>query len=134
MKVMLDQNAIQFMNMFQTMTGASVVDCVVDEDDIYFVVGEGKYGLAVGKGGVKIKEAEKRFKKVINVDEYSPTLENFIRNVMPGVQEIEVKDRKVVVKVKPSDRARAIGKSGKNIKIVNKFVQRLFEMEELKIK
>ena len=53
---------------------------------------------------------------------------------MPGVQEIEVKDRKVVVKVKPSDRARAIGKSGKNIKIVNKFVQRLFEMEELKIK
>jgi N utilization substance protein A len=134
MKVTFDQDAIQIMNLFQNLTGSSVIDCVSDDDELYFVIAEGKYGFTVGKGGAKIKNAERVFKKMINVIEYSPTLEGFIKNIIPYAQEIEIKDKKVFVKVKPTDRPRIIGKGGKNIRIINKFLQRLFDVEELKVK
>ncbi len=134
MKVTLDQDVIQIMNLFQSLTGSSVVDCVNEDDEIYFVVAEGKYGLTVGKGGSKIKNAERVFKKTINVIEYAPTLEGFIKNLIPDIQDIEIKEKKVFVKIKPTDRARVIGKGGKNIRIINKFLQRLFDIEEFRIK
>jgi transcription antitermination factor NusA-like protein len=39
-----------------------------------------------------------------------------------------------MVKIRTADKAKVIGKGGKNIKIINKFLQRLFDMEELKVK
>ncbi|MCX6815653.1 MAG: NusA-like transcription termination signal-binding factor [Candidatus Aenigmarchaeota archaeon] len=134
MKLTLDQNTLQSMNLFQSLTGAPVVDCITEDDEIYFVIGEGKYGLTVGKNGAKIKHAERVFKKNIKVFEYAPTLEEFVKKVIPDVQEIKINGSIVYVKVKPSERARTIGKAGKNIKIINKFLQRLFSIEELKVK
>jgi len=134
MKIILDQNSIELINLFQNLTGATVIDSISEDNELYFVIAEGQYGLAVGKGGVKIKNAEKVFKKTIKVMEYSETLEKFIRNVVPEAQEINVNGKHVIVKVKQSDRAKVIGKSGKNIKIINKFLQRLFDVEEMKLK
>ena len=48
--------------------------------------------------------------------------------------EFSVKEKMVLVKIKPADKAKVIGKGGKNVKIINKFLQRLFDMEELKVK
>src|SRR3990167_1760189 len=134
MKVTLDQNAIQSMNIFQTLTGASVVDSISEDDEIYFVIAQGQYGSTVGKNGSKIKNAERVFKKNIKVFEYSENLEEFIKNIIPGVMEFSVKEKMVLVKIKPADKAKVIGKGGKNVKIINKFLQRLFDMEELKVK
>ena len=63
MKVTLDSDTIQAMNFFQNFTGSSVVDCITEGEEIYFVVGHGQYGLSVGRQGAKIKNAEKLFKK-----------------------------------------------------------------------
>ncbi|MFA4820138.1 MAG: NusA-like transcription termination signal-binding factor [Candidatus Aenigmatarchaeota archaeon] len=134
MKVTLDQNAIQSMNIFQTLTGASVMDAINEEDEIYFVIAQGQYGSTVGKNGSKIKNAERVFKKSIKVFEYAETLEDFVKNIIPGIQEFTLKDNAITVKIKPSERARAIGKNGKNIKVINKFLQRLFDVASLKIK
>jgi len=134
MKVTLDQNAIQSMNIFQTLTGASVVDSISEDDEIYFVIAQGQYGSTVGKNGSKIKNAERVFKKNIKVFEYAETLEDFVKNVIPGMQEFSLKDNVITVKIKPSERARVIGKNGRNIKVINKFLQRLFDIEALKIK
>ena len=134
MKVTLDQNSIQSINIFQNLTGSSVIDAITEDDEIYFVIAQGQYGLTVGKNGSKIKNAERVFKKDIKVLEYSENLEEFVRNVIPGIQEFSLKDKIINVKIRPSDRARAIGKNGRNIKIINKFLQRLFDIEVLKIK
>lgn len=134
MKLTLDQNTMQMMNMFHNLTGATAVDCITDEDCIYFVVSEGQYGLAVGKGGAKVKNAEKVFKKPIKVFEFSEGAENFVRKMVPDSQEISTKDRTVFIKVGPKDRAKVIGKAGKNIKVINRFLQRLFDVDELKVK
>ncbi len=134
MKVTLDADTIQSMNFFQNMTGSSVVDCIADGDELYFVVAKGQYGLSVGKHGMKIRNAERLFKKSIRVFEYSDELEQFIKNVLPEVQGVSVKGKVVEIKVKQSDRAKVIGKAGKNIKIIKRFLKRLFDMEDLKIK
>ena len=134
MKVVLDQNSIEVINLFQNITGATVVDSITEDGEIYFVVAEGQYGLAVGKGGMKIKHVEKMLKKTVKVLEYADTPEKFIRNAIHDAQDINVNGKKITVKVRTADRARVIGKSGKNVKVLNKFLQRLFDTEELKVK
>ena len=134
MKVTLDQKTIQSMNLFQTLTGSTVVDCIDEEDELYFILAEGKYGVTVGKNGVKIKNAEKVFRKKIKVFEFAPDVEGFIRNMIPDIQEITHKDKIIFIKVDAKNRAKIIGKGGKNIKIINKFLHRLFDVEELKVR
>lgn len=134
MKVTLDQNTIQSINLFQTLTGSSVVDALTEGDEIYFVIAKGQYGATVGKNGVKIKNAERVFKKFIKVFEYAETPEEFVRSTIPGVQEFTMSGKTVNIKIKPAEKARAIGKGGKNIKILSKFLERLFDVEEFKVK
>jgi len=134
MKVTLDAQTIQSINYFQNMTGSSVVDCITEGDNLYFVVAKGHYGLSVGKHGAKIKKAEDLFKKSIKVFEYSDNLEEFVRNAFPESQEVHIAGKDIEVKVKQSDRAKVIGKGGKNINIVKKFLKRLFDVDGLKIK
>lgn len=134
MKVTLDQNTIQMIDLFHNLTGSTAVDCIQEDDFIYFVVAKGQYGLAVGRNGAKIKNAERIFKKPIKVLEHADSIEEFIRNIVPDVQDITVNGSHVYVRVSAKARAKVIGKAGKNIKIINKFLQRLFDVEEMKVK
>ncbi|MBI5346983.1 MAG: NusA-like transcription termination signal-binding factor [Candidatus Aenigmarchaeota archaeon] len=134
MKVTLDMNTIQTINLFHNITGSNVVDCVDTEDMLYFVVQKGEYGLAVGKNGAKIKIVEKKLRKTVKIFEYSEDLETFIKNIVPEAQETTFNEKKILVRLKPADRAKVIGKAGKNIKIINVFLKRLFDIEEMKVK
>lgn len=134
MKIKFDDNAVKSITIFQNLTGVNVVDCIDDEEMIYFVVLEGQYGMAVGKQGIKIKKAESVFKKPIKVFEYSKDMEGFIRNMIPDIEELDIKPEGIFVKVKPSVRAKVIGKSGKNIKIMNEFLKHLFDAGNMKIR
>ena len=120
--------------MFQTITGSDVTDCLDNIEDIYFVVRENQYGLAVGKSGVKIRHAERLMKKDIRVLEYSPHVKTFITNAIPEAQEITIEDAVVTVRIKKMDRARVIGKNGTKIKAISKFLERLFDVKMLKLK
>ncbi|MCX6819038.1 MAG: NusA-like transcription termination signal-binding factor [Candidatus Aenigmarchaeota archaeon] len=126
MKVTLDSKAIQSINLFQNMTHSSVVDCITEEGEMYVVVAQGQYGLTIGKNGTKIKNAERIFKKSIKIFEYSPDVKCFIKNIIPECQEIMEEKGIMYIRVKQKDRARVIGKSGKNIKIANTILERLF--------
>lgn len=134
MKVTLDNNIIQCMSLFNSLTKCSIIDCIEDDGELYFVVGEGQYGLAVGKGGATVKKAERIFKKSIKVFEYARSPEGFVRNIVPDAQEISVTDSSVVVKVRPTDRARVIGKNGRNVHVIRMILERLFEVQEFKVK
>ncbi len=133
MKVTLDQQAIQTISLFQNITGSSVVDSISD-DELYFVIAEGQFGMAIGKNGSKIKKAEKVFKKTIRIFEYATSAEGFIKKIVPDVQEIKVSGNEINVKVKPADRSKIIGKGGKNIRIINQFLSRLYGVKEMKVK
>ena len=133
MKVVLNTEAIKIISLFQQITGVNVKDYSETEDEMYFVVGEGEYGLAVGKDGSKIKHAENVFKKSIKIFEYSPNLENFIKNLIPENQDISIKDNSIRVRVKPGDRARVIGRGGSRVKVMQTFLERLHSVSDFKV-
>lgn len=133
MKVQFDTETIKLIGLFQEITGAHVKDTLEAEGEVYFVVAEGEYGLAIGKGGAKIKKAERAIKKPIKIFEYAPELERFIRNAIPEAQQISVQDKSVRVKINSNDRARVIGKAGYRAKLIGEFLARLFDVESFKV-
>jgi N utilization substance protein A len=134
MKVKLDTQLIQTINYFQSITGSSVIDCIAETDELYFVVAKGHYGLSVGRGGAKVRNAERALKKNIRIFEYSEQPGEFIKNVIPEAQEIVMKEDGIEVHVKQQDRAKVIGKAGKNIKRINRFLERLYGRNNLKVR
>jgi N utilization substance protein A len=133
MKVTFDTQAIKTISLFQSVTGANVRDYAETEEAMYFVVGEGEYGLAIGKDGSKIKHAENIFKKPIKIFEYSADMEQFIKNLIPEFQNVSIKDGTIRVKIKSGDRAKVIGKGGSRIKVIASFVERLYEISDFKV-
>jgi N utilization substance protein A len=133
MKVCLDTETIRIISLFQQITGSHVIDGY-ENDEIYFIVAENHYGLAVGKGGIKIKKAESVFKKPIKVYEYSPDIHKFIMHLIPEAKEILIDGKSVEVRVSPQDRPKVIGPRGKKIQILERFLSRLHDVESFKVK
>ncbi len=133
MNVQFDMATIKLIGLFQEVTGAHVKDTLETDAEVYFVVAEGEYGLAIGKGGAKIKSTERAIKKPIKIFEYSPDLETFVRNMIPEAQHISIMDGDVRVKIGASDRARVIGKGGARAKSIGKFLERLHDVKSFKV-
>jgi N utilization substance protein A len=134
MKRQFSTEAIKTIGLFQQLTRANVVDFIEGNQELWFVVGEGQYGLAVGKKGANIARAQRLFKKTIHVIEYSPDLQKFIRSAIPVAQEIIIRDGKVLVRIRSTDRGCVIGRGGERIKIIEKFLHRLHEVKEFKVR
>jgi N utilization substance protein A len=60
--VKITENEMKYIQLLQNMTGATIVDCILDDETIIFTVKKGEVGLAVGRGGEKIK----RFRTMTN--------------------------------------------------------------------
>ncbi|HNL86133.1 MAG TPA: NusA-like transcription termination signal-binding factor, partial [Methanoregulaceae archaeon] len=81
----------------------------------------GEMGLAIGKKGASIKKAMEVMGKKIEVVEYSPSPEQFLKNCFLPAQvvavgfETEDEGRIAHIEVRQEDRGIAIGKEGKNI-------------------
>ena len=133
MKITFNTETIKTLSLFQSLTGTHVKDINDAPDALYVVVGEGEYGLAVGKEGQTIKKAEGVFKKPIKVFEYSPDLEQFIRNMIPEAQQISIEDNSVRVRIPSQTRARVLGRGGARVKIIGSFLERLHEVTSFKV-
>jgi N utilization substance protein A len=119
------------------MTGATVVDCIVnnEENSIIFTVKKGEVGLAVGKGGEKIKRFRNMTNKQVEIYEYMSEPTKFIKNALKPakVKDIRLVDRMegkrvAMVNVDPKDKGIAIGKNGANIKKIRFLANRYFQL------
>jgi N utilization substance protein A len=124
------------MSLLQNMTGATVVDCIVSgEDLIIFAVKKGDIGLAVGRGGEKIKKFRNMINKKVEIFEYYNDPEIFIRNALrpAKVKDVQLFDRTdggrmAMVNVDSKDKGIAIGKNGSNIKRIRFLAKRYFDL------
>ena len=112
---------MRYIALFQSITGATVKDCIVDEDlnRIIFVVKEGSIGMAIGKKGKNIHTLEKMTGKKHEVIEHSESPAQFIKNALKPakVDEVRITERMdgktiAVISVNPKDKGVAIGKNG----------------------
>lgn len=84
--IKFDSECLKHINLFQSVTKASVKDCIIDFDKILFVVNKGQAGLAIGKNGNNIKNLRRLLKKNIEVVEYSESLIEFLNNIFRPVK------------------------------------------------
>ena len=109
-----DNDTILVINAFEKITGSKVRDCI-NAEFLCFLVNEGEVGAAIGKGGHTIKKAEEIFKKQIKIYEFSEDQTQFLKNLIPGAQNIVIKEERATVTVSGKDRGTVIGKSGSNV-------------------
>lgn len=138
--IKITQDEMKFIQLLQNMTGATIVDCIIDNDTIIFTVKKGEVGLAVGKGGEKIKRFRSMTNKQVEIYEYMNDAEKFIRNALKPakVKDIRLVDRMegkkiAMVTVEPKDKGIAIGKNGDNIKKIRFLAKRYFQLDTVVI-
>jgi N utilization substance protein A len=129
-----DTETIHAINIFESLTGVEVKDCIKDEQTVYVIVEEGKIGFAIGRDGSLVKRVEGALRRNIKVFEYSQKLEKFVRNLIPNAKEIKIEGKRVEVKVEKALRPVIIGRDAKNLKILKTLLQRSHGVEELIIR
>jgi N utilization substance protein A len=138
-EVVLTEDCMRLISQFERLTGAGSRDCVIDERNnrIIFVINPGEMGLAIGKSGSSIKKAMEVMGKRIEVVEYAPNPEQFLKNCFLPAKVLSVDlegndDEKVAyITVADEDRGIAIGKEGKNIFKAKKLAQRQYNIADV---
>ncbi len=141
-RVRLTAKEMSLIALFETVTGAAVEDCIVDDDNgrIIFVVKKGNVGLAIGRGGRKIRLLERLMRKRLEVVEYCEDAREFLANALKpvnvqGIRLTEKPDgRKIaVITVDPRDKARAIGRNGRNAEKLRMLARKYFGIDNVVI-
>jgi len=129
-------------SMFQSMSGATVRDCIVDEKGgrLIFVVSKGQMGLAIGKKGATIQNIERVIKKPVEVVEWSDDPIEMVKNALDprAIQEVRVSDRldgtkSMSVIVDPRRKGAIVGRGGKNAEKVRLIARKYFNISNIQI-
>ncbi|MEM5794447.1 MAG: NusA-like transcription termination signal-binding factor [Candidatus Aenigmatarchaeota archaeon] len=140
MSLTFNTETIRLITLFENLTGARVKDCVIDKESntVYFLVEEGMIGIAIGKNGSVVKNAEKLIGKNIKIFEFSKDLKTFVKKLIPQANEIRIKNENnsiiVEVKVDKKEKALVIGRDEKNLKILKQLFQRNHKVNDLVVR
>lgn len=140
--IKLTSKEMRFIALFESITGAAVKDCILDDDAnrAIFIVKEGDIGMAIGKGGKNIHLLERMTSKKHEIIEYSDDPAQFIKNALKPAHVIEIRltekpDGKSIafVAVNPRDKGVAIGKNGRNAERIRFLAKRYFQIQNVSI-
>ncbi len=133
---------MRYIALFENISGASVKDCIIDEEQerAIFIVNQGQVGVAIGRGGRNIHTLERMTGKKHEIIEYSEDPVQFIKNALKpaAVREVRITERMdgkkmAVVTVNPKDKGVAIGKNGKNAERLRFLAKRYFDIQNVSI-
>lgn len=133
--IKLTSQEMKLIAFFERQTKSTVKDCIINDDELTFIVKEGEMGLAIGKQGKTINKLKREIGKEIHVYEHSENPEKFIKNLFYPVeiQKIEINEEQAKVYIEPKHKKRAIGKQGKKINTVKMITARHYPINEIKI-
>lgn len=135
--VVLNDETMKYISMFENITRARVKDCIIKEDKLIFIVPKQHVILALGKNNENIKRLKGMFKKNIDIIGFSDQLEVFIKNIFHNfkLQSIQIEKRDdrsyVFVNVELRDKGKIIGKDGHNLKLAREIVGRHFDVADI---
>jgi len=125
------------------MTGATVKDCLVDEENgkITFLVKRGDMGLAIGKRGSTVTKVQKTVDKGVEVVEHSDDPVEFIANIvapakMRSIRILQKENGEKIATLEADSRNKrtAIGKGGQNIERARILAKRQHNINSIIIK
>ena len=134
-KIKYNSDVISLINLFESMTGAKVKDCISNEK-ILFIMEENEMGKAIGKNGSNIKRIENALKKKVKLAEFSNDIAEFIRNMSYPAQITEIKQENgtIIIQGKDSNsKGMLIGRDRQSLNHLADIVKRYFEVKEIKV-
>ncbi|MDR2967808.1 MAG: NusA-like transcription termination signal-binding factor [Methanobacteriaceae archaeon] len=143
MSIKFNANEIRYIALFESMTGAMVKDCIIDEDNgkITFVVKNGDMGLAIGKKGTTVTKVQKAVDKGVEIIEHSEDMTEFVKNVMAPAKvnsikilQKENKEKVATVMTDNTNKKIAIGKNGHNIERAKLLAKRQHNISNIILK
>lgn len=138
-EITLSNETVQYINLASMHSGASIRDCVVEEDRVVFVVEKGQLGIAIGSQAKNLEKLRSLFKKSVKFVEFDEDKARFVRNLCKPYEVTKVSfegndDASVVrIEVNPGDKSKLIGKGGRNINMIRKIAQRHHPIKDVQI-
>jgi len=136
MTITFTTETIRLLTLFENITNVPVRDCFINNDVIYYIVEEGKIGLAIGKEGTSIKNVEKVVGKKVKVFEYSTDPVKFVKKLIPQCKEVKINnsDKTIEIKVNKRERGLVIGRGGEKIKVYKEILKRIHNISDIQVK
>ncbi|HNR26110.1 MAG TPA: NusA-like transcription termination signal-binding factor [Methanobacteriaceae archaeon] len=143
MTIKFTTNEIRYIALFESMTGATVKDCLVDEENgkLTFLVKNGDMGLAIGKRGSTVSKVQKTVDKGVEVIEHSDDQVEFLSNLMSPakLRSIRILQREngekiATIEADSRNKRTAIGKGGQNIERARILAKRQHNISNIVIK
>ena len=134
-RIKYNYDAMKFIAMFESLTGAKLKDCILDEN-IIFVVSQNDMGKAIGKNGSNIKRMEGIFKKKIRMIEFNDDICKFVGNLIYPLKAKEIAENDGVVEILAEDiksKGMLIGRDRNRINSITEMVKRYFQVKEVKV-
>ncbi|HEY4699684.1 MAG TPA: NusA-like transcription termination signal-binding factor [Nitrososphaerales archaeon] len=142
-KIKLTSDELGLMSLFQNVSGATARDCIIDGkmDRVIFVVNKNEMGLAIGKGGMSIKNLQDMVGKPVELVEYSDVPTELISNALNAkfISDIRITekldgDKMAVVVVSDQRRKGAVvGRDGRNAEKARLLAKRYFQISSIHI-
>ena len=142
MEIKLTSDELRLISLFTSVTSATARDCIVDDkmDRVIFVVNKGQMGLAIGKGGVTIKQLQQVVGRKVELVEASDSAEEFIRNMLGAdmVSDVRISERmdgskQATVTVDARKKGAVVGREGRNAEKARLMAKRYFHITSVLI-
>ena len=133
-KIKYDSEIMKLMTLFESMTGAKLKDCILNER-LLFIVEENEIGKAIGKKGSNIKRLENMLNKRIKVVEFNQDVLQFIKNLLYPLQTSGIENNDDVIEIKSDTKTKSliIGRNQQNLKNLISIVKRFFDIQGIRV-
>ena len=138
-EIVLSNETVQYINLAYKYSGASILDCVVEDDRVIFIVEKGQLGIAIGSKAKNLERLRMLFKKIVKFVEFDENKTRFVENLCKPYNvtkvSFEENDGTSVarIEVNPRDKSKLIGKGGRNINMIRKMAQRHHQIRDVQI-
>ena len=141
MGITLSDRERRFIALLEAESGATVRDCVVEDDGrLLFVVAPDDMAAAIGPDGRTVRGLEERLDREIRLVADAERAEDFVANALAPaavygveVEEDEAGQTVAVADVDPEDRGAAIGAGGRNVEAARLLAARHFGVDDVRI-
>ncbi|MBS3781176.1 MAG: NusA-like transcription termination signal-binding factor [Candidatus Thermoplasmatota archaeon] len=137
--ITFNEKTLRYISVFEKITDTEVVDCIDIPEKVIFLVSEGSIQKAIGKGGKNVTKISDAIDRNVHVIEFSEDAEKLLENIFYSydVKDVEIENKNDVkhgtVEVAQENKARAIGKEGRNLSIARKIMMRHSDVSSVSV-